>query len=372
MLAKRIVTCLKDLRIDFECLKKRKKINARATKTFKLQDNSIRDSYNKLWAPLTRHPDYFYSWIYSNINGLVSPAYVPENLYYKRIEPTLNNRAFALAYADKNFYSRYVDDKSILPEILLRGVSGTVYSADFTPVCGESSIVQCLPKNRDLILKPATDSAGGSGVISLTVISDSVLIIDQAETDSKDFRTFLQKEYSNGFVIQERVLQQPWFSVFNKSSVNTIRMMTFRSPLSEKVFSLRSVLRFGRQGSLVDNQASGGLSSGVSDQGIVNNFSIDKYGEKTELNLEERIVPGFEEMKVIAVKIASKFYYHRLLGFDFCVDDQRRVRLLEINTKNLEINFIQMNLGPLFREYTREVIGFCQNHPRTIVLDYWL
>ncbi len=83
-------------------------------------------------------------------------------------------------------------------------------------------------------------------------------------------------------------------------------------------------------------------------------------------------LPGIDEMKNYARNLASKYYYHRLLGFDFCVDNSNRVRLLEINCKNIEINFLQMNNGPLFGDFTDEIIDFCGSNKKSVVLDFYL
>jgi hypothetical protein len=73
-----------------------------------------------------------------------------------------------------------------------------------------------------------------------------------------------------------------------------------------------------------------------------------------------------------ASELAGRFPYHRLLGFDLCVTSEGRLRLLEVNVKNLEINFFQMSLGPLFGPHTQEVIDYCRSSKRSVVLDFAL
>ena len=77
----------------------------------------------------------------------------------------------------------------------------------------------------------------------------------------------------------------------------------------------------------------------------------------------------FDEIVSHGLEIAKKFHYHRLLGFDFCVDEMGEVKLIEINNRNNEINFFQMNNGPLFREYTNEIIEFCSKNKKTVCFD---
>jgi hypothetical protein len=59
-----------------------------------------------------------------------------------------------------------------------------------------------------------------------------------------------------------------------------------------------------------------------------------------------------------------------LLGFDFCVTENNEIKLLEINCKNIEINFLQMNNGPLFGEYSKEIIDYCLHTKKNVVIDF--
>ncbi|MCK5036676.1 MAG: hypothetical protein KAS73_12355 [Candidatus Sabulitectum sp.] len=370
-LAKALVGHLWDLRIDRSCKIKLKKIKNNLRTSPSICSSATRSEFMELWSPLEHKPDSAYIDVYSKVCGIDSSLFVPENTYYKTIEPTLNNRAFSLAYADKNFYNRFVEgNESTLPDIYLRGINGTVYTSDYMPVLKPEDVSTNLPKEKRMILKPAVDSGGGAGVVGLQHTQDSKISINGEAHDYAKFVDILKNDYENSFVIQERIEQHPWFSSFNKSSVNTIRMMIYRSSSDEKVKVIKSVLRFGQPGSLVDNQASGGLSCGVSKDGIVNDFAVDKYGTIFPQNITEKEVPGYNEMVDLVSNAAKKFPYHRLLGFDMCIDSEGHLKLLEVNTKNLEINFMQMNLGPLFGEYTEEVIQYCSSKKKTIVLDF--
>ena len=180
------------------------------------------------------------------------------------------------------------------------------------------------------------------------------------------------------FLIQKYIEQHNYFKQFNNSSVNTVRVMTYRSVRNEEIMILSSVLRIGKPGSIVDNQASGGISCGINKKGELNDYIVDKYGNKKEIteilnDFKNNIkVYKYNEIIKVAKKIAQKNLYHRILGLDFCVGINDKIYLLEINNKNIEINFLQMNNGPLFREYTDEVIEFCKNMPKSIVLDFWV
>ncbi len=370
MLIKSALASLLDLRTRQECRKKKRSISRIADRSYSSPSQSTLNDYNRLWKPLAGSPDPFYCSIYSEINGVESSLYVPEYVYYSVIEPTLNNRAFSLAYADKGFYGTLTGKGGVLPTLALKGISGVLYDPDDKPVSSDFCLADYLSVGENYVLKPATDSAGGRGVKLVKAVSTERIQVDNEVLSPDELRGLLRRTYRNNFVIQEKIEQHPWFSAFNETSVNTVRMMTLRMPSAESIVCLRSVLRFGMPGSIVDNQASGGLSCGIEEEGRVKDFCVDKYGRRTPVEAGGQFVPGYEQMKVAAVEIAQKYHYHRILGFDFCLNESGEIRLLEINTRNLEINFMQMNLGPLFREYTDEVIAFCSKGTRTVVLDW--
>jgi hypothetical protein len=51
-----------------------------------------------------------------------------------------------------------------------------------------------------------------------------------------------------------------------------------------------------------------------------------------------------------------------LLGFDFCVDENANVRLFEVNNLYVGVINQQMSTGPLYREFTDEIIDYCLNN----------
>jgi hypothetical protein len=338
-------------------------------------DPDFRKKFTHRWSDFKLSIDPDYPLYCSSINSVESADYVPETIYYGRIEPVLNNKAFALAYADKNFYERYFpENKGLFPETILRGINGNFYDSQYRLVTGPIKPGDIPEENPEYILKPAVETSGGSNVVLVQFSSGSVIVSGKT-CRHYEFINVLKRDYHCNFVLQKKISAHPWFRDFNPSSLNTVRLFTYRSVLNEEVHPVQAVIRFGRPGSIVDNQAAGGLTCGINKQGGLNGFVIDKYGKKyTDFAFlsakKEDIVPGFDQMKKIANQLAAKYYYHRLLGFDFCLDSGNNVRLLEINCKNIEINFLQMNNGPLFWDHTEEVIKYCKENKRVVVLDF--
>ena len=82
--------------------------------------------------------------------------------------------------------------------------------------------------------------------------------------------------YGGNFIIQKYIDQHHWFARFNESSLNTVRVLTYRRIKNEEAVVLHRLLRAGRPGSVVDNQASGGIACAIDTDGRLMSFGIDK------------------------------------------------------------------------------------------------
>lgn len=337
-------------------------------------DKSIVKEHIKKWKPL--YPKVKDRWfkVYSIVNGKEDINYVPENIYYCIIEPILNNIQLSKCYSNKNFYDCYFG-KSLFPENIVRNIEGKFYSNEYQllDIKVDIDLFEYLNAFEKIIIKPAIDSGGGNK-IDLFKKKENVFVNQDNIKLSLDY---LFKNFYRNYLIQKYIIQHSFFEKFNPTSVNTIRIFTYRSVRTENIISLHSLLRIGKKNSIVDNQASGGISCAIKDDGRLNDFAVDKYGNKyfksngIEFGLNQS-VPMFKDIVNLAKEIAKKNHYTRLLGLDFCVDSYSNIKLIEINNINNEINFYQMNNGPLFREYTDEVINYCCKNKRSFVLDFYV
>ena len=312
--------------------------------------------------------------VYGSISEKYDFRYIPEDVYYTEIEPRLNNKAFSKAYTDKNFY-HIVLDSEILPEVVLHSTNGVLYSSDYA---GTEKIVEFDFWSRGLangiyVIKPTVDTGGGQGVRVIT-ISPGSFSINPSLTGICSFEELL-KYYKRDFLIQKYIIQHPFFAQFNSSSLNTVRILTYRSIRDESIVILHRILRIGKAGSVVDNQASGGIACGIKADGNLSGFGVDKYGNKyfnsngiSFSSVGEILFLNF--MIKISIEVAKKYKYSRLLGLDFGVDRDNRILLIEVNDSNNEINFYQMNNGPLFGDYTEEIASFCLKEPKSFVIDF--
>lgn len=321
-----------------------------------------------LWRAIDKSHSAKWFKVYQTISGNNDYRYISEITYYSEVEPRLNHATFAEAYSDKNFYEQLVD-KTLMPATLFRCINGTLYSNDFKFFPERNDEARKILANaKQFVCKKSTETGGGRGV----AVYD---FTDLSDVFKKNPISHLKSTLGQNFIVQQYIHQHSFFKQFNESSVNTVRIFTYRSIVTNEVIVLQALLRIGKKGAVVDNQASGGISCGINvKSGTLNDFAVTKYGNKlshsNHVSFKNKQVPFFSNMKKIAESIAPKYVYHHLLGFDFAVDSTGQVKLIEVNNKNNEINFYQMNNGPLFGNYSDEIINYCKIAPKTIKIDY--
>ena len=364
--AKYIINELLELKTAFLIYKKTVVIK-RTLGSYNKIDNEIYNQHKRIWAPIYHKFKKINLDIYCYISGIISSYYIPEIVYYNIVEPTLNNRNFSHAYSDKNIYDLLFEEKNLFPQTVLRRINGVYYDEEYKNISLTPLYFQnIIKKFNKIILKPSTGTGGGRNVVMFELNNNVI----RSKENILNIEYLENIRYQN-FILQEYIEQSDYFAQFNKSSLNTIRMFTYRSCYSEKIDVLSSVLRIGREGSIVDNQAAGGISIGIKKDGTLNNFAINKYGSKfTSFNgydfTNYNRIPQYDAMKRIAIYIAERMLYTRLLGIDISYDKNEKIRIIEINVKNIEINFLQMNNGPLFQSEVNEIIQYCRRNYKTI------
>lgn len=292
-----------------------------------------------------------------------NPAYVPEDIWHLRIEPVLNIRAYNKAFNDKNLFN-LTDYHYLFPKPYLHIIEGIFYNPNYQRI-NKSKAEQMIPSVLPFVAKNTIDSGGGKGVIFYD------------PNENKISLDVIINNHGNNVIIQEFVKQHPWFEKFNKDSLNTIRVVTYRSVKDENIYILQTLLRMGKKGKRVDNQSSGGIACGINENGKLNAWGCDKlsiryYENNGVIFKEVEPIPDFELLKDTCIKIAEKRFYERVLVFDTWRDTENNIRLTEINNINIGIEDLQKNNGPLLGDFTKEIIDFCANNSRSYCFDFKL
>jgi hypothetical protein len=277
------------------------------------------------------------------------------------MEPVLNDKSYSKAFNDKNLFDLQ-KAKHLYPKTFLHIIRGVCYNTDYNQITFEEA-EKLIPSQQPFVVKKTVDSGGGKGVQFYKV-------------GVYDLERLINIHGSN-IIIQEVVCQNKWFARFNPDSVNTIRVVTYRSVKDEKIHVLQTLLRMGKPGNAVDNQSSGGIACGIDNHGRINSWGCDKLSQRFEKvnNItfaNQGPIPNFDLLKATCIKIASSRFYERVLVFDTWQDNDDNIRLMEINNVNIGIEDLQKNNGPMFGEFTQEVVEWCASHPRTYCFDYEL
>lgn len=307
------------------------------------QKNEIQSFYKSIIGkkiPLTSH-EYFYSR-----TGVFSKEYIPKSLYHAEIIPKANMVPYRDAYADKNMVDVLLPGVKH-PHTILKRMNGYFYYED-EPVSKEEAIRLC-QNIHHAIIKPVLNHSG-SGVKGLE-IENGVTNVDGMTVEQ------LFDKYGNNFQIQERLKQHEKMSQLNPTSVNTIRIFTYRSGM--EVLVIYSVVRIGRKGQVIDNQSAGGMSTVIGEDGKLGNTAfggftdagVGKTDSGVELNGFE--IPSYHKAIDTVKRLHYRLPFFNLIGWDVAIDEEGDPVIIEWNANT---GLSQSAFGPGFGKYTEKIL----------------
>ncbi len=341
------------------CVLEAMRIENRMPAMPKVTDRLDLQKYKARWRVLSPRIPKVFLRLYSSLSGVKSSDYVPDSLYFTHIEPMLNNREYSRSFADKNMYSLLID-KSLLPSVWLRKMHGAYLDEDYKLVGDVDEMLEKLAGEQDrVIIKASVDSQGGKSIVMLES-KDGGFFAGSVKVTKK----WLEHHFGDNFLLQQVVQQHSSYGAFNPTSLNTLRVYTYRSVTDESVHVLHSVLRVGAPGFVIDNVSSGGKACGVSSEGTLNGNIYDINGKGYRAlngldSLKGTHLFKYEAVMDLAKQLAAKQPYCRVIGFDICVDENERVLLIELNNFDVGVDMLQFCNGPLFGPFTDEVLAFC-------------
>ncbi|MGN8632063.1 sugar-transfer associated ATP-grasp domain-containing protein [Blautia sp. HCP3S3_G3] len=287
-------------------------------------------------------------WVeyYSGLYGMYDRRFLPDPVYYLDIDSYYNHRAAAKYIDNKCFYSRLFPQIR-QPEIIAEKVNGFWLDKDFRGIQMEEILRKCREAGK-IIVKPAVDFGGGAGIFIWDAKKDAT-----GRLEKYLLRTVIDT------VIMVFLEQHREMKKLHPSSVNTVRTISFY--YKNEIRILSSVVRMGTGDSEVDNISAGGISAGIKEDGRLKNVGFNKSGKRFLTHPDGAVfgecrVPCYEQI-CSHIREAHKFFpYFRLISWDFAVDCEGNPVLIEANLRNGELDFHQINNGPLFRELTDEVL----------------
>jgi hypothetical protein len=322
-------------------------------------------NYKRKWKVLSAGVPSLFMKVYPAFSRVKSSDYVPDNLFFTHIEPMLNNIDFSRSFADKNLYDRLIE-KTVLPDIYLRKIHGAYFDRNYEEIADVDSTLQDIAANNEqVVFKYAITSQGGKNIAILDSDGDSLF-----HNKNRISKNWLDNNLNDNFLFQQVINQHPFYARFNHSSLNTIRVYTYRSVNDERVHVLHSILRVGKNGAFIDNISMGGKACGITPEGKLNGVVCDingrLYQKVGEVNAKEGLsLFKYKQITDTAKKIAKKQFYSRLIGFDLCVDSEEKIRLIELNNFDVGVDILQQCNGPLFGDFTDEIIDYCRRKKKS-------
>ena len=286
---------------------------------------------------------------YIDKNNLFSPKYIPEDIFYNLIEPQLNKKSFGRAFTDKNYLNVFLPSVK-QPKIILKNINGSYYKND--RFISKNEAIEACSKIESFVIKPSIDSGGGK----------KVELIHTSEPEFNEINKIdkLLSSYKKDFVIQEPIEPNKHLQLLNESSVNSIRVMSL---LTEKeTIILSSVIRIGSQGQFTDNTTIGGISVGIKSDGTLMDCGYDTNGKKytstgNQYKFSGFSIPSFNTILEKTKELHKLLPHFNLVSWDFTLNKDEEIVLIEINLIFQEINFHQLHNGPLFGEHTEEILS---------------
>ena len=190
----------------------------------------------------------------------------------------------------------------------------------------------------------------------------------------EELEKYFQNLPSENLIFQETVCQSKETAKLHPESLNTIRIMTLI--LNDDVKILPSAFRMGVGKSKVDNASFGGIYCKINDDGTLSNFAYDALGKKFEEhpdggNFQQVKFDFMSKIQNLVKAAAQRFPHFRLIGWDIAIDENNEPVIIEANLTMSGMDVIETICGPLFGEYTEQVLNevFCEKQKDKSSMD---
>jgi hypothetical protein len=311
--------------------------------------------FDDYWVKISgkKIPDKWHK-LYQAVSGKYNYKYVPEKLYTTKIEPTLNDYMYERVLANKALVEYMCADSDIVfPRTILVCDNGVLYNHERVIISREEAVRLVLESKEDLVLKKTVGSSSGK----------DMFFYKAGEGDGGINGMF--KELGDNYIAQYKIVQHPVLAQFNPDSVNTLRVITYNT--KTKTSHSPVSFRIGRANKFVDNIHAGGLVIGVKEDGTLRKNAYELgYGDKsvayekhpdTGIEFEGNEIPRFKDIVNAAERLHGRFLHVGVISWDFTVNSDNEIVLIEVNTWGQGTWFPQMISGEgLFGDDLPEIL----------------
>ena len=271
----------------------------------------------------------------TEMRGEYKDGWIPFDYFYFELEPKLNPPGYANIGDIRTLDYKRFGDFAIKPLFLY--IPQNFYSADFEPL-GVPELKSILAEYDDMLVVKQEFGWGGKQVQVM---------------HSSEFKPE-QLHRTTNYIIQPFLKQYKTLHELYPDSVNTFRVYTFRKK-DGSVEVLLCYLRFGLDGTRVDNLSAGGQCLLFDSAGRPEEMSIDAFGLKadrvhknTGFVFADLKIPMYKDIINSCTSIHLKYPHIRLIGWDIAVDESGAPKLIEWNTQRPSFDWEDALWGPFF------------------------
>ena len=312
----------------------KKKLSSFWSKYF---SNQVSDTYYCTIAYVQgREPD--------NLHLFVSPY-----IMFTHLINILNPPAVVKSFSEKLLFPLLVPIVR-QPHTIVGYYYGQYISNNYQPISQKQAIDTILEYRKPIIFKQSIDSLGGKGVELIEKYDEELL------------KCIFQSRKKN-FIVQEVIVQSSELAKLNKSSLNTLRILTLL--LNGKCTVTAKMLRHGCPGANIDNISSGGYGVGIADNGTLTYAASDTQFLKNDTHYSgtkysSYKIPNFSSVCEMAIKLHHITPQCHFIAWDFALDTQNQPVLIEANFFHPGVSLPQIVGGkPIFDDRTFEVLDYC-------------
>lgn len=285
--------------------------------------------------------DYF-----SSLSGIHSDRYLSMDVYYFFVIPALNRHDFKDAYLDKNIYSELFPQVR-QPLTVIKNIHGHYYR-NGEEISADQAVDAVAAWDGDMIIKPTVETCNGEGVEMVTA------------RDVESLKA-LFGQYGFNFIVQEKVKQHPDLQRVNPTSLNSMRLYTYRRQDGTYHFLYPFAhMRFGGKDAIKDNVSQGGGTCLIHPDGTVDDRvyrfkSLNVSSLKQETGVEDLHVLNYDKVIETLLAMHRRLPYFDFVGWDVTVLPDGEPLLIEFNLVP-SVEGPQLMAGPMFGEFLDEVI----------------
>lgn len=326
--------------------------------------------WKEKWKPLQKSPSVN---CYRKYAAVVDHPLdiIPMDMMNTKIQPVLNPNRFRPYYTDKNTFVQLYGEENV-PVTVAGRIDGSYYRGKYETTGTEKPELEIGSDVDALIAKPSRDTYGGRGIILFKRDRDGKFRWNENPEEELSVE-LLDRLFGDNWILQHKMRQHSFMARFNPTSVNTIRVHVYRSPVTGNTDVAALCLRVGGKGKWFDNIHGGGFCVGVNlATGKVGHLCADGKGNPTQntcdidLEHEEIYIPDFKRLKEFAIRMGEKVLHHHSLAEDIMIDEHGNFKLIEINFGPFDANMYMATGSTPFGIYTDEVLNYCASRKKNI------